>query len=813
MKILSVHLNNTKSHHDSLFTFSSGINVLCGANGAGKSTVFEAIGYALFGVDAQEFVANVTRFVTIGAKSGKISVVFQSDDGDIWKVTRTVCTPSKWLLAKKTGEDFEVEEHARAEETAVRIAGLLGLGKGRPLSEQFTLVIGPFQNEFLGPFIIRQAARRQEAFDEILGIDTWRKTFKGTSTLLAAVQTRIKLIRVEVEGLEQQLTILPGKKDECLAVRKVLSEQQLELTRKELLFDALQVRIDELDRKKSFIDALSTELEKIETRIKNSGEIIASQKLMVEAAEKANTIVQASWEGKVAFDAAEATLGELREKEKKRRILEQDIAGLEKTAQRLSLQLDHEKADIIKVQQELLDEEAGHGITRIELVEKCRPEINTTSLEELRLESERIKQERSGLAGRLEALVEGQDKLAEGTCPFFLEQCQNIVGTTPQDHFTIKRDDLEGLITELDKGIVQAEGNVKVAEQSAKELDGNIIRLQELDKQLIAIAERLQTNSKRNETLEKLHIELSEAIALVNNRKAGLKAYASLDADIQKAETDKKSFLGARDAYAENLLVADDLENRRLTLVRYEKAVDCFVNELAVIKSNRTECMENYQLELHEDARKERDNALSELAAMRQKNVDMDNTIKRLEKEILELERIAVTVAEKLEVIVGLEKQERLVKFLRNQVFKNVSAALSERFREEISLRSDRIYRSIAESDEELRWGDNYQIILRDMDEGCIRERSDDQLSGGQTMSAVVALRLALLQTIGARIAFFDEPTSNLDASRRENLANAFRAIEIGREEVTEHWYDQLFLISHDVSFTEITDQMILIGE
>lgn len=76
-------------------------------------------------------------------------------------------------------------------------------------------------------------------------------------------------------------------------------------------------------------------------------------------------------------------------------------------------------------------------------------------------------------------------------------------------------------------------------------------------------------------------------------------------------------------------------------------------------------------------------------------------------------------------------------------------------------------------------------------------------------MSAVVALRLALLQTIGARIAFFDEPTSNLDASRRENLAQAFRAIDHGKEEVTEHWYDQLFLISHDISFTEITDQVI----
>jgi exonuclease SbcC len=149
---------------------------------------------------------------------------------------------------------------------------------------------------------------------------------------------------------------------------------------------------------------------------------------------------------------------------------------------------------------------------------------------------------------------------------------------------------------------------------------------------------------------------------------------------------------------------------------------------------------------------------------------------------------------------------------LRNRVFRNVSAYLSERFREKISLRADRIYRTIAEVDEELYWGEDYRIVLRDMVEGEIRERSDDQLSGGQTMSAVVALRLALLQTIGARVAFFDEPTSNLDAARRENLARAFRAIDVGREEVTEHWYDQLFLISHDVAFTEITDQIIELG-
>ena len=200
---------------------------------------------------------------------------------------------------------------------------------------------------------------------------------------------------------------------------------------------------------------------------------------------------------------------------------------------------------------------------------------------------------------------------------------------------------------------------------------------------------------------------------------------------------------------------------------------------------------------------------MSSLATLQAELGGLAEGSQRLQGEIAALRVISEEIARKEAEIGELREQGALVKFLRNQVFKNVSSQLSERFREEISFRADRIYRSIAESDEELFWGENYQIVLKDMVDGVIRERSDDQLSGGQMMSAVVALRLALLQTIGARIAFFDEPTSNLDAERRENLARAFRAIDVGQEEVTEHWYDQLFLVSHDVSFTEITDQTI----
>ena len=150
MQILSIKLINIKSHRDTELIFAPGINVLSGPNGAGKSTVFEAIGYALFGVDARDFVSNVDRFITFGAKKGEISVTFLTDEVETWRVNRTVGTPSRWLLAKESGGLFEVEEHAGSEETGARIAKLLGLDNGRSLAEQFKLVIGPFQNDFLG---------------------------------------------------------------------------------------------------------------------------------------------------------------------------------------------------------------------------------------------------------------------------------------------------------------------------------------------------------------------------------------------------------------------------------------------------------------------------------------------------------------------------------------------------------------------------------------------------------------------------------------------------------------------------------------
>lgn len=71
-------------------------------------------------------------------------------------------------------------------------------------------------------------------------------------------------------------------------------------------------------------------------------------------------------------------------------------------------------------------------------------------------------------------------------------------------------------------------------------------------------------------------------------------------------------------------------------------------------------------------------------------------------------------------------------------------------------------------------------------------------------MSAALSVRLALLREMSnIDVAFFDEPTTNLDATRRESLA---------RQILDVKGFNQLFVISHDDTFEQTTDNVIRLG-
>jgi exonuclease SbcC len=99
----------------------------------------------------------------------------------------------------------------------------------------------------------------------------------------------------------------------------------------------------------------------------------------------------------------------------------------------------------------------------------------------------------------------------------------------------------------------------------------------------------------------------------------------------------------------------------------------------------------------------------------------------------------------------------------------------------------------------ELSWEDDYEIKLRSRGQ----ERCFMQLSGGEQMGAALAVRLALLKTLARLdVAFFDEPTQNMDDLRRSNLAEQIRRVR---------GFNQLIVISHDDTFEQGLDSVIFL--
>ncbi|PNU20574.1 SMC family ATPase [Geothermobacter hydrogeniphilus] len=808
MRILSIRLKNIKSHRDLDLSFSPGINVLAGPNGIGKSTIFEAIGYALFGVDAQSFVGNVERFISIGAKKGEITILFEAR-GERFQVSRTVGTPAKWLLAKEVGGAFEVEEHKDIRETEARLKELLGLENGRSLAEQFELVIGPFQHEFLGPFVIRQPTRRRDKFDEILGIDTWRKTFTRTNALLKAIANKVSVLESAIGPLKEQVAVLPEKRSAHKDAKQHLARTEQEFHDKGLELQKLEERLVEIDRREQKIKALGTEIDKLKERIDNGRERVAGQKTLIAEAEKSRRVVSENMAGKQACEQAEKRLVELREQAKVQRRLEQEMAQFEKQLSALTARHAAEGKAIERAMLELADEERNLTEKRGTLKVDQTTRKLAARLPEVREAIIAVRSRLGQLDGRRTGLEEGKDKLAEGVCPFFREPCLNIAEKPPGDLFSTRLTELATERESMEKELTRLEQAESEASRAAEQLKTFEVQLRTLDEQAAGLAEKRKANQKRAAGLERSGRDRDALQRQLTEKQAALKEYANLAATIEQMEAEQKRHRPARDLYMAHREQASRLEGLQTDLRKFEQLLARLQQDLKAGETKLRTMSGEYDAVRHQALRRQKDELGREVGALGQKAVGLGKDVKRLADEIDRLKQIETEITARQAQVRTWEEKEKLVRFLRNRVFRNVSSYLSERFREEISQRANRIYRIIAEADEELAWGEDYRIVLRDLHEGQLRERADDQLSGGQTMSAVVALRLAMLQTIGARIAFFDEPTSNLDAARRENLAQAFRAIDIGREEVTEHWYDQLFLVSHDIAFSEITDQIL----
>jgi exonuclease SbcC len=293
---------------------------------------------------------------------------------------------------------------------------------------------------------------------------------------------------------------------------------------------------------------------------------------------------------------------------------------------------------------------------------------------------------------------------------------------------------------------------------------------------------------------ERRVIEINENLAAAI---AELNSFSSLDSDI--AALNQKRVQNERDyqAYIANEKIAATAPAREGEVGALSCELDETERSLSATVEELGELEKRYDAERHARAQVEltgwRERA-TQIAAQLGHTREHHN---RLSTKLTYLNEVREKMREH---IAEREKTLRLrgaADFIRDILQKAVPY-ITESYLFSISNEANQLYREITgRYDVTLHWTKDYEITLEE--EG--RERPFLNLSGGEQMAAALSVRLALLKELSEiNLAFFDEPTTNMDEERRRNLAQ-----QIGRIKD----FQQLFVISHDDSFEEFTDQII----
>jgi len=258
MKINKVELKNYRIHREYEQSFDSGINLLLGNNGSGKSSVLEAIGFALFNSNARSANEDI---VSKGEKSGSAKVFFIGGDGKEYEIERKFGAGAGVKLTS-----LDSMQKWQGKEVYAQVSKILDIDSINGVF--FESVICAKQNQFIDIFTKTDEPRAKhfnELFDTAIYNDLWKKLGEQNEKKYEEDKIRKETAKKTLEANQKNIEEL--EKDLQAAKEKLQVENKnLEISKKEL-----ELNIAEWEKYKSLkeqILAAKRDLEKSENSIK-----------------------------------------------------------------------------------------------------------------------------------------------------------------------------------------------------------------------------------------------------------------------------------------------------------------------------------------------------------------------------------------------------------------------------------------------------------------------------------------------------------------------------------------------------------------
>ena len=346
-----VQLDNFVSHKSTTLNFDHGVTVFIGRNGSGKSSVIDAITFALYGQHTRGHNRNLVRR---GSEGSMVQLSFKADSKR-YQATRTLDARGSLTGAKLeqiTDTGFVTIAHGErkqmGEAMSVEAGNVIGLDYDR------LRVAAVVQQGELDAILKSKPSEFKELINTLIGIDRLDKAFQNMRDVLdsfeSLLRNRTGYDYKDIANVEQKIEQERNKREESSRelvklnseMRKFRDEEKSKRERLEVL-EPLSRKVKELEEKKALLvkyienkvkelqGTLTKELVRME---KQQGdlekEIDRIQKLVIDAKKNLKQLSTGS--------TAES---ERRQVEKQLSILEQELQDCESKIGRLKGLIEH----------------------------------------------------------------------------------------------------------------------------------------------------------------------------------------------------------------------------------------------------------------------------------------------------------------------------------------------------------------------------------------------------------------------------------------------------------------------------------------
>ena len=622
MIFTKLKLNNFKSHENTTIRFENGISVIVGENGAGKSTIFEAISFALF---KQHTAKKIEDLVRNNADSMSVELEFKSNGGQ-YKIIREKKSNLKSSIYKKTSQDGDYVPICTGDkEVANEIKQVLDID-----SDLFLNAIYIRQGE-IAELVDKSPADRKKLIAKLLGIDSLEKSWKNLLPIINDYETELSELKGKlynsdklVEDLEKKRNELTSLKErgheleqqieEVNGLRNEISENKRNMEREKEIHDAqvnnleveeknlsklendkrvIQENLDKIKEAEDKIERLGKYVSKLDVYLDFEKSVTSIQRLKNEEKEildkldsiaKQKEIVAENKDGHDKFLASEEDIARLDEQKVSYEKELAAMAKLEKDKKDLLNQIQDERNSIgdffsnakTELKDNGLDKDVLAKIDDFENIEKATNDF----LDEISAE---IKDLASDIIAKNEEIVVFKQNIKSSEKP--LEELQGIDNNTcpvcQSDISSAKKTELihqyKDSIEENEKLISEYEDNVIALTKDKEDLEQKHENMLHLSKNIIEYKHKFHHLQNELVKLNKIDEGL-ESKELISNK------LGDLILVIANKKSDRESYKESYDAYNQAkgaLDVLGDETEVQYKLKQVENEID---NHVANIK-------------------------------------------------------------------------------------------------------------------------------------------------------------------------------------------------------------------------------------